>query len=706
MLRRYTDTMNTRHLPKICLLLLVVLWGCATRQPVTDSKSTLIAIPAAANPKAAEHASFAQAYAEDSEKGRAALFLLENLPLADRLSMTEAELRENLEYAFLARQTMPWEIPWDIFLHYVLPHRASQEPFQPHRAMLFRELAPLCAKAASMEKALAIVGKWCAQKAEYRPTSRRDLGVNSILEAGYGRCEETNILFLAAARAVGLPVRQAMVPWWQQADGNHAWIEAWTPDGWQFLESGTQFSALNQTWFAAQAPRMPKVAAHAFGHPSDSAVYRTGPGFALLDNTQRYALATKVRLRVTGEASEPVPGLDVIFSIYSMGGLRPVTKAVTNGEGEAMVTLGPGIFFVSCAADDALAWTMLDTRDLETTYVNLQVTEPRPLPASVEFSYPGPAADTFNATLSPELKRIREERARRWEPLLRDLSGPMRERLLLAGERTAQWLRLLHQPAGPSTPWIEPLIKGLDDKDLLQAEPETLTSDIALAVRAREAAAKGGLSYDDEIFERFVLSPRIHFEPWSPWRAQLWTWLENFADQPLEKKIRLVQARISALQTLPPALFGPPLTPGQAHAGGFCASDKDKGVLATAALRTMGVAARYQPDFGGVEYFDGKAWQFLEIEPRPKADGTLRILAGTNPQPLRDFGVARLEDGYVMALDDLPWQEGPSGPTCAMQPGEYLLLTPERSENGTTVRIQSFKVKATKSTYVRLTSKP
>ena len=179
--------MNTRHLPKICILLLVFLWGCATRQPITDSKSTLIAIPAAANPKAAEHAAFAQAYAEDSEKGRAALFLLENLPLADRLSMSEAELRENLEYAFLARQTMPWEIPWDIFLHYVLPHRASQEPFQPHRAMLFRELAPLCAKAASMEEALSIVGKWCAQKAEYRPTSRRDLGVVSILEAGRGR---------------------------------------------------------------------------------------------------------------------------------------------------------------------------------------------------------------------------------------------------------------------------------------------------------------------------------------------------------------------------------------------------------------------------------------------------------------------------------------------------------------------------------------
>ena len=78
-----------------------------------------------------------------------------------------ADLRENLDHAFLARQLMPWgkTVPWDVFLHYVLPHRASQEPFQPHRAFLFAELAPLCATALSMEEALSRVGGWCAARA-------------------------------------------------------------------------------------------------------------------------------------------------------------------------------------------------------------------------------------------------------------------------------------------------------------------------------------------------------------------------------------------------------------------------------------------------------------------------------------------------------------------------------------------------------------
>ena len=333
--------------PVILLFLTLLCAGCAKPSTRPYSETISMVMPDSANPNAAELRAFAQMYPEGSEEARAASFLLEHLPLSDALSMSESDLRDNLEYAFLARRAMPWDIPWDTFLHYVLPHRTSQEPYQPHRAMLFRELAPLCATAGSMEEALSRVGAWCAARAEYRPTSRRDLGVRSILEAGWGRCEETNILFMAAARAVGLPVRQAMVPWWQHGDGNHAWVEAWTPQGWKFLESGTEFDTLGRTWFAAQAPRMPKVAAHAYGHPTDPRVYRTGPGFALVDSTDQYTRGTRVRVEVNTADGQPEPGRDVHFAVHSLGGLRPVTKAVTDDRGQAGVILGPGTFFVS-----------------------------------------------------------------------------------------------------------------------------------------------------------------------------------------------------------------------------------------------------------------------------------------------------------------------------------------------------------------------
>lgn len=691
--------MKTALLPTL-LVLILLAGGCAKPSVRALDSAPLSAIPDAANPNASQLAAFAESYAEGTEEARAAAFFLENLPAADSLSMTAADLRENLDYAFMARSGMPWgkRMPWDVFLHYVLPHRTSQEPFQPHRAMLFRELAPLCATAGSMEEALSRVGAWCAARAEYRPTSRRDLGVLSILDAGYGRCEETNILFMAAARAVGLPVRQAMVPWWQHADGNHAWVEAWTEDGWKFLESGTEFTELNRTWFAAQAPRMPKVAAHVFGRPDDPSVYRTGPGFALADSTTAYVRPTSVRVRVMVAHDQPVPEHEVYFSVASLGGIRPVTMAMTDNQGRAGTRLGPGVFFVSCKAGDGLAWTMLDTRDMEEAEVHLAADAPLPLPAVLEFSFPAQAPDDFDAAPGPELAHLREERARRWTPLLKDLPQPLRERLALAGDRVPDWLRLLRRQ--PDSPWTRALVETLDDKDLLQADPQSLPLDEELALKARQACEASGLTCDDETFLRFVLSPRIHLEPWSPWRAQLMPWLGRSLTLPLKSKLEMVDKRLASLKTLPKALFGPPLTPAQTNAGGFCATSMDKGVLATAALRTLGVPARFQPDFGGVEYFDGKDWNFWKMETRVPADGTLLISGKDGLQPFVDFGVARVQDGRLHSLDDLPWEEDGTDLRCALQPGPYLLVVPRRAGLRTTVELKPFTVEAGAATHL------
>ena len=691
--------MNTNRLITL-LVLMILLGGCAGRQP-SPGLATQLSITDAANPNAGELLAFEQMYAGDADKSLAARFLLDNLPPADRLSMSAEDLSENLDYAFLARESMPWgkTVPWDTFLHYVLPHRASQEPFEPHRAMLFRELAPLCAGAGSVEEALRRVGKWCAERAEYRPTSRRDLGVMSILDAGYGRCEETNILFLAAARAVGLPVRQAMVPWWQHADGNHAWVEAWTKDGWKFLESGTEFSALNQTWFAAQAPRMPKVVIHAFGQPQDASVYRTGAGFALLDNTAAYTRGTTVQVSVLLADDQPGAGRDVFFSVYSMGGLRPVTKAVTNDEGMARVVLGPGTFFVSCAAENGLTWAMLDTRDMDETRVRLHAAKAKELPASMQLSHPGQAETAFNAEPSARLTRLREERAKRWTPFLHDLPPQLRERLPLAGERAPDWLRLLKHPQ--ATPVLTALVASLDDKDLIQVDPASLAQDIELAMLAREDSAKAGLTYDDDMFMNYVLAPRLHLEPWTPWRIQLHPWLKNYTPLTLERKISTVRARIDGLPVLPPTLFGPPLTPLQTFEGGVCSSSLDKAVLGTAALRCLGVPARCAADFDGVEYFDGTKWHFWEMSAAPPAGGTLHVL-GKDPLPLKDFGVARIEDGHLRPLDDLPWEKIRDGQACALQPGDYLLMTPRREADGVTLRFTPFPVTDAQTTRVEI----
>jgi hypothetical protein len=291
--------------------------------------------------------------------------------------------------------------------------------------------------------------------------------------------------------------------------------------------------------------------------------------------------------------------------------------------------------------------------------------------------------------VSDELTRIRAERAERWKPLLQQLPPALGDHLVPAGDALPGWLRLLHRPQDSLSPWIRDLVQNLDDKDLLQADPQTLPLDVDLALQARQASAQTGLNCSDAMFREFVLSPRLYLEPWSPWRTELWPRLGPLAGQPLTAKLRVIRERIATMRLQPLFLFGPSLTPGQSFVSGWSVTAGDRIVLAAAALRTMGVPARCQPDFGGVDYFDGHDWQFWVIEDRPPASATLHVLSGADREPLRDFGLARIEDGYPRVLDDLPWKKTAQGWSCAVQPGEYVLFSALRGDNSVTVRLIS-----------------
>lgn len=627
----------------------------------------------------------------NSDRDRAIRFLADNLPLPDRLAMTEADRRENLDFAFLARQTMPWghKVPWDIFAHYVLPHRTSQEPFQAHRPRLFRELAPLCASAASMEEALSRISAWTLERVRYTPTSRRDLGVISVLDGGRGRCEELNILFMAAARSVGLPVRQALTPWWQHADGNHAWVEAWTETGWHFLETSAFFTRLDQGWFAPQTPRMAKVAAFALGHPQDPARYRVGPGFALIDTTPTYTQATRVRVRVAGRNHAPVADREVYFSIWSAGGLRPVTKTTTDATGRAQATLGPGVFFVTCATETGLAHALLDTRNASAATTTLFTASSRPLPDRIEFAFPGPGPSSPESSPDPDRDQRRAARDTRYHPLLAGLPPALREHLQQAGQRIPDWLAVLHDPA--RSPWLEPAVLALDDKDLLQADPRALDRSSQLGQKSREYAANAGLAYDDDIFVHSVLASRLYLEPWSDWRTELAEWSAPLLDRPLRDKIGHVRRLLQSLKRVEGGYFGPMLTPGQILACRRVRSDAETDVMLTAGLRALGVPARMQPDLGGVEYFDGRAWQFWAVKKEDDATGIFRLRAKATPSLFTSFGVARVNaDGYLDTLDDLDWNENEL--SCALRPGGYVLLVPTRKTNETVVELRPFQI--------------
>ncbi len=134
---------------------------------------------------------FADRYAAGSEQQEAARFLVDNLPPGDTVALDDAALAEHLAYAFLAREAMPWgrQIPFDLFLRYVLPPRVTQERAQPWRRQLFETLVPLLARISDIRAAALAVNRWCFAMAGFSTSARWDQGPADTWTRGLGRCE-------------------------------------------------------------------------------------------------------------------------------------------------------------------------------------------------------------------------------------------------------------------------------------------------------------------------------------------------------------------------------------------------------------------------------------------------------------------------------------------------------------------------------------
>ncbi|MDQ7780838.1 MAG: transglutaminase-like domain-containing protein, partial [Planctomycetota bacterium] len=164
-------------------------------------------------------------------------FLVANMPPRDLGAVAADVVLDHLRSAEAAQSLFPWtkSVPRDVFLHYVLPYRVSQEPMEKWRGYLLAQLQPRLQNTGSMAEAVLEVNRWAGENIKFKPTEFRDQAPLETLRAGYGRCEEMTIAFIAAARSVGLPARCASTPWWATCDNNHAWVEVWADGRWWYL---------------------------------------------------------------------------------------------------------------------------------------------------------------------------------------------------------------------------------------------------------------------------------------------------------------------------------------------------------------------------------------------------------------------------------------------------------------------------------------
>lgn len=201
----------------------------------------------------------AQAAEKFGEAGRrAAYFLADNMPPADRATLDCGFLMEDLSLAFAARDQFPWakRIPERIFFNDVLPYASLDEPRDPWRADFVKLASEIVRDCTNATEAAQALNRELFKKINVHYNTARKRNNQSPAESiaqGKATCTGLSIILVDACRAVGVPARVAGVPQWAQKDGNHTWVEIW--DGDWFFTGADEYdkTGLNHGWFNSDA---------------------------------------------------------------------------------------------------------------------------------------------------------------------------------------------------------------------------------------------------------------------------------------------------------------------------------------------------------------------------------------------------------------------------------------------------------------------
>jgi hypothetical protein len=242
----------------------------------------------------------------------------------------------------------------EFFLSYVAKQSVSDEAITPYReAMLKDGLAKVLQDTGTDLDRYRAAALWCVSRLQFQQTSGRDQNPLDITQRSLiGRCEEMQILFVAAARVVGLPSRPASTPWWAHMDNNHAWAEVFLDGAWHYTGDMDAAWFPDQTWFSGMIDKTVLILADGSLATDQDEILYTGKYDTVINSTRNYAKERSrlIKLSVTDPLGAAVDKANVIPMVFNWGALRALSSLSTDDRGELEFTAGRGAFFLSVYA--------------------------------------------------------------------------------------------------------------------------------------------------------------------------------------------------------------------------------------------------------------------------------------------------------------------------------------------------------------------
>jgi len=372
----------------------------------------------------------------------------------------------------------------EFFLSYIAKQTVSDEAITAYRkAMLKDGLQNIINTTHNDIDRFRAVTLWCVSRLQFQQTSGRDQTPLDIIHKSIiGRCEEMQILLVAAARTVGLPSRPASVPWWAHIDNNHAWTEIFLDGEWHYTGDMDMAYFPDQTWFSGLVDKTVMILAEGSLATWDDEVLAKGKYETLINSTRNYTKerSRTIKLKVINENGKPVTNAYVIPMVFNWGSLRALTVLTTNKNGYLQFTAGRGAFYLSVYSKDGKALILVPSNEKTNVELTAKL-DNNDFPGGwATLEYPG---NIHNWQTQPEEytlavnleKQLWQEKQKVFETnaikaKVKDDSLMIKVAIACRGNFTAFWDFVKRNPT-PEASFLEFLLLG-DPKFLWQAKAE------------------------------------------------------------------------------------------------------------------------------------------------------------------------------------------------------------------------------------------
>lgn len=632
----------------------------------------------------------------DIRKKEALQFLIAYMPLNDLADFDISLLGKSVDKALQTRSEMPWgDIPESLFLSFVLPPRINNENLDSFRIAYYNEISQRVKGLNTREAALEI-NHWCHEKVAYQPSDSRTSSPMATILSARGRCGEESTFAVAALRTAGIPARQVYTPRWAHTDDNHAWVEVWIDGNWYYLGACEPEPVLDRGWFTEPARRAMLVHTKAFGkYSGKELIIKRNSCFTEINALPKYAVTKEIIVSVTDSSGIALSDASVDFLLYNYAELYPIAMLKSDKNGKCRFVTGLGDLVVWAHKGDDFGFDKISIPETDSLTIKIGK---KHLSGSISFDLKAPVAKNPLPGPDPELVRLNDLRVKMEDSIrnsyihswmspseadsiasLTGLDKTAVRNVIAKSMGNYKTIAAFLSGSGEKASLALSMLNNISEKDLRDADGDVLKDHL---INAPERSS----TISADIYEKYLLSPRVDNEKLSSWRTSL----RQLIPEEILGKFKNDPSSIGSWVDTSIEInskdnyYNVPVTPAGVARLKMADAHSVK-IFFVALCRTAGVASRLEPGTNRPQYYDAGKWNdvWFRGDSRPatvKSFVTFTSKSNTPaPEYYTHFTLARFDNGTYKTLEfDYNVKADEMPENLPLDPGSYMLFTGNR----------------------------